>query len=186
MFVPTLWPNSWYNTRYAIAIVPLIALGVAAIARWNRWAALVAVAAVFAPLAIHPGLLSITRQEADVNSRARRQWTARAAQYLSAFVEPGDTFFTSFGDMTGIYRAAGIPLRSTLTGNNDLEWALTTTRPEVFLNADWAVAMGGDTVQTLIDRLRLHGPRYELERRVMVRGAPVVEIYHRIYDSPVY
>jgi hypothetical protein len=45
---------------------------------------------------------------------------------------------------------------------------------------------GGDTVQTMLDRLRLNGPRYDLETRIIVRGAPVVEIYHRVYDNPVY
>ena len=38
---------------------------------------------------------------------------------------------------------------------------------------------GGDEVQGVIDRARLHGPRYELSRRITVKGQPVIEIYHR-------
>ena len=34
IFVPTLRPHSWYNTRYAMALLPLVALGVAALARF--------------------------------------------------------------------------------------------------------------------------------------------------------
>jgi hypothetical protein len=37
--------------------------------------------------------------------------------------------------------------------------------------------MGGDAVQTAIDKARLRGPRYELKRRIIVKGAPVIEIY---------
>ncbi len=29
IFVPVLWPNSWYNTRYAIAVLPLAAFAAA-------------------------------------------------------------------------------------------------------------------------------------------------------------
>ena len=45
--------------------------------------------------------------------------------------------------------------------------------------------MGGDDAQTVIDRARLHGPRYELSRRITVKGAPAIEIYRRLYENPV-
>ena len=51
--------------------------------------------------------------------------------------------------------------------------------PDLFLHEDWAVVIGGDAAQTVVDKARLHGPRYELERRIMVKGAPVIEIYRR-------
>jgi hypothetical protein len=40
--------------------------------------------------------------------------------------------------------------------------------------------MGGDTVQGVIDKAWLHGPRYELARRFTVKGAPAIEIYRRV------
>ena len=58
-------------------------------------------------------------------------------------------------------------------------------RPDLFLHTDWAVVESGDDMQTMIDRARLHGPRYELQRRVTVKGAPVIEIYKRAYDDPL-
>jgi 4-amino-4-deoxy-L-arabinose transferase-like glycosyltransferase len=187
IFVPTLWPHSWYNTRYAMAFLPLIAIGIAAFARMSKQVAAVAVMIALAPFLLQPMKYftehSITWQESDINSRARRQWTARAARYLSAAADPHDTFLTSFNDLTGIFRAAGIPLRDTLTSNNDVEWAEATTRPDLFLHEDWAVVSGGDIAQGVIDRARLHGPRYDLEQRIMVRGAPVIEIYHRVSEN---
>ncbi len=82
VFVPTLWPNTFYNTRYAMAFLPLIALGVAAFSRFGNYAVIAVAAATFVPLLIHPAEPSITWRESEVNSRVRRQWTSRAAAYL--------------------------------------------------------------------------------------------------------
>ncbi len=178
LYVPTLWPNTWYNTRYALAFLPLIAIGAGALARFGKPAAMAVVILALSPFLIHFRTPPVTWVESDVNSRARRQWTAEAADYLRASAGPHETFITSFGEMTGIYRTLGIPLRDTLTGDNGVVWDGTVARPDLLLNTDWAVVKGGDEVQTLIDKARLHGPRYELRQRITVEGAPVIEIYH--------
>jgi hypothetical protein len=179
IFVPALWPHSWYNTRYALALLPLAALGAAALARQLPKPA--AVVIVLVTLSPH----CITWQESEVNSRARRQWISQTAAYLGNSSAPHESFITSFGEVTAVYRTLGIPLRETLTGDNDLEWAAAMARPDFFLHTDWAVVRSGDEVQTMIDKARLHGPRYELERRVTVKGAPVIEIYKRTYEDPL-
>jgi len=183
IFVPTLMRGSYYNTRYAMAFLPLAALGVGAIARFGRIPALVVVILAFSPLALHPGDGSITWQESDVNSRARRQWIGGAAAWLHGAMGPNDTFITSFGDMTAIYRTLGVPLRNTLTGDNDVEFTMATSNPQVFLHTDWAVVTGGDAVQSMIDRARREGPKYELMDRVTVKGEPALEVYER-FDKP--
>jgi hypothetical protein len=192
IFVPTLWPHTWYNIRYALAFLPLAALGAAAMVqlaaqlfatpRSGKLAAIVVVVIAlspFAPLLFSSNDHSIVFQEADVNSRARRQWISEAAAFLRTAAGPHETFFTSFGELTAIYRTLGIPLHETLTGDNDVEWAAAVARPDLVLSTDWAVVMGGDTVQGVIDKARLNGPRYELARRFTVKGAPVIEIYRR-------
>jgi hypothetical protein len=184
IFVPTLWPHSFYNTRYAMAFLPLVALGVGAIARFGRAPAALAVAIAFSPLILHPLEHSITWRESDVNSRARREWTGQAAAWLGKQMGPNETFITSFNDMTAIYRILGIPLRRTLTGDNDAEFSMALSNPRVFLHADWAIVTGGDEIQSAIDRARRFGPRYELQQRVTVKGEPALEIYKRIYDPP--
>jgi len=189
IFVPTLWPHTFYNIRYAMAFLPLIAVGAAALVRasgprFGRVAAVIIVAAVLSPFLIPK--TPITLQEAEVNSRARRQWVSETATYLKGSSILHETFFTSFGDLTAIYRTLGIPLANTLTGDNDVEWAGAVARPDLFLHNDWAVAMGGDDVQTVVDRARLHGPHYELEQRVIVKGAPAIEIYRRIDENSVH
>jgi hypothetical protein len=191
IFVPTLWPHTFYNTRYALVLLPLMALGCAALVQMapskfvNLTAIAVAVIAL-SPFLVHPSEHPIVWQEADLNSRVRRQWISEAAAYLRNAAGPHETFFTSFGELTAIYRTLGIPLRDTLTGDNDVEWAGAVARPDLFLHSDWAVVTGGDTVQGVIDKARLHGPRYELTRRVTVKGAPAIEIYRRMDENPVY
>jgi hypothetical protein len=186
--VPELEPHGWYNIRYAMAFLPLIALGVAALARFGRIVAAAAVAVALSPFLIqllaHPGEHSITWQEAEVNSRGRREWTAQAVDFLRAAAGPHETFFTGYG-LNSIYRTLGVPLRDTLSGDNNPQFRMAQSRPDLFLWEDWAVVMGGDDVQSIIDKARLRGPRFELSERIMVKGEPVIEIYHREYENPL-
>jgi hypothetical protein len=189
IFVPTLEPHSWYNIRYAMAFLPLVALGAAALVRFTanfaKPAAFALVLLSLLPFAIDWKSAPITLQEAEINSRGRREWTAQAVQFLRVATGPHETFFTSFNDMTAIYRTLGVPLKDTLTGDNNPHFWLAEARPSFFLWEDWAVVMGGDTVQTIIDKARLHGPRYELSKRIFVKNQPVIEIYHRQYENPL-
>lgn len=183
IFVPKLWPHSWYNTRYGLALLPLAAWGAAALARQLSHK-LVSAAIVVSSLACFL-VVPITWQEAEVNSRARLKAVSQAAAYLMDAAGSNETFLTSFGDLTPIYRTLGIPLERTLTGDNDLEFNAAMGRPDLFLHTDWAVVESGDAIQTMIDRARLHGPRYELERRVTVKGTRVIEIYRRANENPL-
>jgi hypothetical protein len=191
IYVRTLWPYSWYNVRYGMVLLPLAAVGVAALVdisplRFRVIAALVATAATLAPFVVNRAQSPAVWQEAFVNSRARRQWISDAAAYLQASMGPHETFFTSFGDLTAIYRTLDIPLRDTLTGDNDVEWDAAVARPDLFLHSDWAVVMGGDAAQGVIERAWLAGPRYQLVRRVTVKGAPAIEIYKREIDKAIH
>jgi len=183
IFVPDLWPNSYYNSRYGLALLPALAFGAATWvafapvrARWIAAAAAVLIAAV--PWLIHPGPEAwITWKESQVNSVARRAWTRQAAEYLAPRYRRGSGIITTFGDITGIFRAAGIPLRDTLTWDNWPHWPAAVARPDLFLWEEWAVVMGGDPVQTALVRAGARGPRYELMKTVVVPRAPVIEIY---------
>ena len=70
-------------------------------------------------------------------------------------------------------------MRDTLTWDNNPQWLAAVARPDLFLREEWAVAMGGDPVQSTINRAFLRGPRYVLQKTIMVKGAPVIEIYRR-------
>ena len=188
IFVPGLWPNSYYNTRYGLAALPLLALGCAALVRLlpgRRWISVAAaLGAALAPWAMGPGPENwICWKESAVNSAARRDWTRQAAEYLGANYRGGGVA-ASFGDLTGIFRAAGIPLREVLHEGNGPAWLGAVQRPDLMLHEEWAVAVAGDKLATAIQRAQQSGPRYRCAKMIAVKGAPVIEIYRRDSTGP--
>ena len=202
IFLPNLWPHGYYNSRYGLVLLPLAALSGAAIVALvggNRSSAITPrkrqserralagwiTAGGIAVLSLAPWLLDprpeawITWKESETNSVARRAWTRKAAEFLESRYRPGDGVFTSFGDYTGVFREAGIPLRDTLTGDNGVAFQSAQLRPDLVLWEQWALVMGGDPVQTAVNRARRRGPYYDLMTRIIVKGAPVIEIYQR-------
>jgi hypothetical protein len=186
IFLPHLWPNSYYNTRYAMAALPLLAMAGAALValappRFRGLAAVVVILAAGAPWIIAPRPEAwICWKESQVNSEARRAWTREAADFVRAQRRPGDGFLTSFGDLTGIFQQAGIPLRETLHEGNGPQWMATVGRPDLFLWEAWAVAQSGDAVATAVIRTGRSGPRYDCVKTIVVKGAPVIKIFRRV------
>jgi hypothetical protein len=183
--VPDLWPFTYYNTRYGLAVLPAAAFAAGAVvtfvpARARVWAAAALALASLAPWMLHPSPERwITWKESQVNSEGRREWTRRAAADLAARYHPGEGIFTTSGDLTGIFRTMGLPLRETLSWDNNPQWLVTTKRPDLFLWEGWAVCQGGDPVQSAINRALRQGPYYELVEKIIVKDAPVLEIYRR-------
>lgn len=180
IFVPDLWPFSWYNTRYAVAVVPLAAFAagalVAVLPVRLRAAGTAVVALLSAAVWLHP---PICWKESEINSEARRDWTRQAAEFMAANYRPGAGILYSFGDLTGVLREAGIPLREGLHEGNHPAWDAAMARPQLAVHEEWALAFSGDDVATLLLRADRHGMNYRLRKRIIVKGAPVVEIYHR-------
>ena len=162
-----------------MAFLPLVALGGAALARFGKP---VAAAAVLVSLAV-PAASGRTRHHVAGSGGQfprPRDRIAQAVDFLRGAMGPHETFFTSFGALTCIYRTLGVPLRDTLTGDNGPLFLGASSRPDLFLREDWAIVTGGDEVQGVIDKAGLRGPHFELSRRIVVKGQPVLEIYHRV------
>jgi hypothetical protein len=185
-------PHGIYNTRYGLAALPLLAFcgaTLVALVRKSRMGQLILALGVLG-ICIAPWLVNrqpdtwITWKESQYNSVARRAWTRQAADYLAHRYHRGDGVFTSFGDMTGIFRLAGIPLRDTLTNDNGPAFDEARLRPDLLLWEQWAVVTGGDPMQTAINHARRRGPNYDLMQRIIVKWAPVVEIYER-HTAPI-
>jgi hypothetical protein len=169
IYVPTLWPFSYYNTRYALTALPLIAIAGGCLVlvvteRWRPWlAALILIAAATPWLIRHQPSDWVCWKESQINSLTRRAWTRAAAQALAPVYRPGAGIISSFGDLTGILRAAGIPLHEALYDDGGPEWTAATLRPDLFLHQEWALAMSADPVATAIQKSTFqHGPRYPL------------------------
>lgn len=183
IFVPDLWPKSYYNTRYAIAMLPLAAFaGAALIAMTPKDARLLSalvLAGIPAGWWIIQNQAPVCWKESEVNSAARREWTQQAADFLAANYQRGSGIICPFGDLTAVLREAGIPLRESLHEGNGPDWLAATSRPDLALDEEWALVIAGDDASRAVERSDRHGNHYELRRRIIVKGAPVVEIYQR-------
>ena len=185
IFIPVLPPFSYYNSRYGMAVLPLLALagaGLVAVAPRPLRAtlAVLAMLAAAVPWIAHPSPGAwVTWEESRVNSVARREWTRRTADYLRPRYVRGSGILTGFGDLTGIYRTLAIPLRETFTPDNGLPFDAAVSRPELFLHEPWVVTMGGAAAQTAVNRAARLGIVYSLEETIIVKDAPVIEIYRR-------
>jgi len=184
IFMPVLKPFSWYNTRYGMAVLPLFALTAAALVTIVPPKARSAIAVLIVLAAIAPWFLRpspsnwITWEESRVNSESRRAWTSEAADFLRPLYRPGAGILSSYG-MQGINREMGIPLRESFTGDNGLPFQAAVLRPELFLHEEWVVTTGGGEPQSAVNRAARHGIHYSLEKTIVVKDAPVIEIYRR-------
>src|SRR5262249_17000704 len=136
IFMPHLWPHSYYNTRYGLEALPLVALSAGALVTMLPWrnirpgAAVLLVGAAIIPWIAKPHPDNwITWAESRANSTGRRAWMHEAAEYLASRYRRGSGIITSQGDdFAGIYREMGIPLRETFSICNGLLWQATMER----------------------------------------------------------
>jgi len=123
-------------------------------------------------------------KESQLNSEARRAWTHEAAQFLQEQYRHGSGVFTGSGDLMGVFREAGLPFRETLNDGDEPAWMAATRRPDMFLHEQWALTFSGDAVASAVQRPSFKsGPHYELVKSLIVKNAPVIEIYQR-HDTP--
>ena len=176
IFMPVLYPYSWYNTRYGLVLLPLMVFGAAAltVGRRRAIAAAVVIAASLTWIVLPGPEHWVTFREAEVNHGPRMVWTEIAAAYLTAHRHGHATIITSSGDINGIFRRAGIPLRDTLNVDNEVLYMAPLQRPDL-LRGEWAVVRENDRMRQSL----LANGRYTLELRIVVKNAPVIEIYRR-------
>lgn len=190
IFLPHLWPNSYYNTRYGVAAIPMLAFaGAALVSLLPDRSRGVAVAAVvlgaIVPWLVYPRPDAwITWKESQVNSVTRRAWTEEAAKFFRANYRSGDGIVFGFGDLTGVIRKAGIPMREVLHDGNNPQFDAVLMRPDLFLHEEWALAISADRVATALLKLSRRGVHYELVKSIPAKGEPPIEIYRRVRPEP--
>jgi hypothetical protein len=186
IFVPTLYPFSYYNTRYGIAVLPLAAFGVGAlvlaIPRSWRKASL-----VLPLLAISPWLIHHSRQtwvcwkESERNSISRRAWTAKAADFLAQNYHRGDGILMSFGDVPGVLCRDGIHIAESLHEGNGPAWLVNAYRPDIIHSCKWAIAelTPEDPISRAIDKANCKKAVYQTILEIHTKDDPVIRIYRR-------
>ncbi|MGH9620257.1 MAG: hypothetical protein ACRD45_11205, partial [Bryobacteraceae bacterium] len=156
------------------AMVTLIPRG------WRKFAVFIPIAAIL-PWLLRPSPQKwICWKESQVNSVARRAWTNQAARFFDAHYHPGEGILAPFGDVTGIFCRARIPLAETLHQGN-IGWLPTISRPDLEHGELWAVAQKGDR----LSRALASYPRvYVPVKQIRVKGAPALVIY-RLRIAPI-
>lgn len=177
IFLPDRWPHSYYNTRYGLAALPALAFALGAAARFHKTLGPLLLAGAISPWLIHPSPETwICWKESQVNSEARRAWSDQAARFISQNYRGGG-IAAGFGDLTGIFRRAGIPLREILHEGNGPAWHAAIARPELFLREEWAITRQGDALSSALVRGARHNLRYDLAKRIAVKGEAALEIW---------
>jgi len=189
IFAPDWWPHSFYNIRYGVQLLPVVAVfsPVAASYLASRIPADVA-KRVVAFLAIGFVVLSyasiwratpVAFREAWVNSRTRLQLESQLANRLQ-HLPPDSTFLMYLGDHVGALQEAGIPLRRSINEGNHRVWKQPSDPEGLWersladpsQNADFVVATEGDTVWQAV-----HAKMYPIVAKIEVPGQRPVTIY---------
>jgi hypothetical protein len=173
--------NSYYNTRYASAVVVAAAFASGAIIAilpvTRRNLALVLPFLAIIPWIANPSQENwICWKESQVNSISRREWTAEGAAYFKRAYLLGEGVLASSGDVTGVFCKAGIPLRETLNIADVPVWYGASARPNLAYDTGWAIAQDGDR---LSKSLRATPQAFELIQTIQVKGAPALNVYRR-------
>lgn len=186
--IPNLWPFSYYNTRYGIALVPLCAFGAGALvsaapARWRKIGIALPVIAVSAWL-VKPSEQSwICWRESKFNSDSRRFWTDQVAAFLKANYRPGDGILYGEGDVPGALCRARIPLKEGLTQGNGPAYLANGYEPARVPLSKWAIVLMADrdplarNIDTANWRKTVYAPVLEIHTKY----DPVVRVYRRVH-----
>ncbi|MBV9761626.1 MAG: hypothetical protein JO340_13780 [Acidobacteriaceae bacterium] len=184
IFIPQLWPYSYYNSRYGLAMVVFSAFAAGAItlvARSRRRLLALAIPILsIAPWFIRPSKERwICWKESQVNSIARRAWTEDAADFMSRHYRRGQGILTASGsgDLAGILCRDEIPLREAIYIGNHPLYMANEARPDLIHGALWAVAQAGDPIDRALETKK--GSAYRTTKVIQAPGAPALRIYER-------
>jgi hypothetical protein len=159
IFIPPLWPHSYYNSRYGMEMLPALALFAFLAVQWieGRWSQSQPLAKrlmqpiVFLLIALNAvGMMyrtPLVLKEAINNSTTRVGFETALARQLLAFPK-GSVILMYNSDHVGALEDAGIPLRQTVNeGDYDSFHAALATPAE---HAAYVVAIAGDPVSAAV------------------------------------
>jgi hypothetical protein len=176
IYLPSLWPHGYYNSRYGIAVVVFMAFAAGALA-----SALPSRIRLLPLLSILPWVMWpspenwICWKESQRNSDSRRAWTAQAAEYLDRYYKRGDGVLVEFGDMAGIFGKAGLPLKEALHEGSGPAWFVNTMPNGLVRQTKWAIAQKDDKLARVLEQAK----SFHVVDVIRVEGAPQLLIYER-------
>jgi hypothetical protein len=159
IFIPQLWPYSYYNSRYGMEMLPALALFSFLAVQWleERWSAARPLAKrVMQPIVLLLIALNtvgmmyrtpLVLQEAIRNSTTRVGFESALARQLGA-LPFGSTILMYNSDHVGALQSAAIPLKQTLNEGDYDSFRAALADPAT--HAAYVVAMAGDPVSAAV------------------------------------
>jgi hypothetical protein len=183
IFIPQLYPHSFYNSRYGMEMLPALAVLTAfalalLVERFGKAQPLVerlaqplALALVAINLIVMLHEVPLVLKEAMVNSRTRLAIEEPLTQQLSMFM-PGAPILMENSDHVGALQQAGIPLKQTIGPSDYYRWRAAMADPAA--SAAYVVSVGDDAVAQAV---KAH-PEGLLELTIVCStNQPCVKIY---------
>lgn len=189
IFMPEWWPFSYYNVRYGLQLLPVLAVGLGVIAFFLCGLAkneMARTGVVFAASALM--LVSYARvwqaqpvcyREAWVNSRTRLAFESELGRQLKD-LPPDSSILMYLGDHVGALQGQGIALKRTINEGNHRPWRKPADTEGLWERAlanpsqyvDYVVATQGDEVDRT-GNLRSLVPLTQIE----IQGQPRATLY---------
>lgn len=160
IFIPPLWPHSYYNSRYGMEMLPALAVFAMFAMMWvqRRWdASQPLMTRLLYPIVLFLTVLDasamiykvpLVLKEAMVNSTTRIAFEQALGRILQSFPE-GVPILMYNSDHVGALQDAGIPLRQTLNEGDYDSWKAALAAPAE--HAAYVVAIAGDAVSKAVD-----------------------------------
>ena len=187
LFIPVWWPFSYYNTRYALELLPAVAVfwaaGASLVLRSHpsrMWRGAV-MAAALVLIAFSYGSIwrtvPIALREVRANGGARYAIDAQLATILRR-IPQDSTILINIGDHGGALQKAAIPLRRSINEGNYQLWTAALERPSA-AGAEYIIAADGDP---LSEAVRRHPEGLMIVGVVDAPGQNAVRIYRPIRE----
>ena len=187
IFIPQLWPHSYYNARYGMEMLPALALyGAVAGERLDLWlraqttgwarvgarlwqpaAMLLCVANCISMMYRIPPVL----KEGIVNASTRVPFE-RAVAYTIENIPPEVPILMSTTAHVGIAQTAGRPLKSIISEDDEVTWEQALADPAH--HAAFVVAMAGDPVAKAV---AAHPEGLKELEVICTTGQPCAKVY---------
>lgn len=187
IFIPQLWPHSFYNARYGMELLPALALyGALAAERAEGW--LRAHSRGWARVAARlwqPGLAALCAlnslammyrvpsvlKEGMVNATTRVPFEHALATVLEQ-VPPEAPVLMSTSAHVGAVQTAGRTLRSMVSENDQVAWEAALASPAT--HAAYVISLAGDPVEKAV---AAHPEGLQATEVIRTTGQPVARVY---------
>lgn len=160
IFIPPLWPHSYYNSRYGMEMLPAFSIFAFVTLAWlqQRWSAsqplLVRLMQPVTALLVAVNVIAmmyrvpLVLKEAMVNSTTRIPFEQAIAGQLRSF-PAGVPILMYNSDHVGALQQAGIPLKQTLSESDYDSWKAALAAPAE--HAAYVIAIAGDPVSAAVE-----------------------------------